>query len=298
MADSSEQQLQNIMDGKKVAAEIKAEVKKQVGELFIKTGEKPKLCVVLVGERKDSATYVAMKEKSCADCGIDSVVFRLPETITQQEIEQCVEKLNCDKNVDGILVQLPLPAHINEDCVLDKVDYTKDVDGLHPLNVGHLYIRGRKALFHPCTAEGCVELCLRHNVQISGANVVVIGRSNIVGLPVAQLFLQKDATVTVCHSKTKDISSVCRNADILIVAIGKANFVKGDWVKKGCVIIDVGINAVDDATKKSGFRLVGDVDFEDAKNKCKFITPVPGGVGPMTVAILMKNTLNAKLHKI
>jgi len=241
----------------------------------------------------DSATYVSSKQKACAELGMGSISRNLPGDISQEELEKVVKALNDDLAVHGILTQLPLPSHINEERVLQLIGANKDVDGFSPLNIGRLAQKGREPLFVPCTPAGCIYLLEQAGVQIEGANAVVLGRSNIVGMPAALLLIGKNATVTVCHSRTKDLPDVVRGADILIAAIGKAEFVRGDWIKPGAAIIDVGINSKPDATRKSGYRLVGDVNFEEAKEAAGFITPVPGGVGPMTIAMLMRNTLRA-----
>ena len=222
-----------------------------------------------------------------------SISEHLPASATQEQVEQLVGRLNADPKVSGILVQLPMPSHINEERVLSLINIEKDVDGFSPLNIGRLAQKGREPLFVPCTPYGCIYLLERSGVQIEGANAVVLGRSNIVGMPAALLLIGKNATVTVCHSRTQDLPSVIRNADILIAAIGKPEFVHGDWVKPGAAVIDVGINSKPDATKKSGYRLVGDVNFDEVKEVAGFITPVPGGVGPMTIAMLMRNTARA-----
>eukprot|EP00923_Selenidium_pygospionis_P016947 GHVN01029810.1.p1 GENE.GHVN01029810.1~~GHVN01029810.1.p1 ORF type:complete len:300 (-),score=49.44 GHVN01029810.1:83-982(-) len=283
----------NLIDGKAIAAKIRERVGEKVVSLKTKDPAGPKLVVVLVGERRDSQTYVGMKEKACAECGIASEVIRVPADITEEDLLAQVRKLNADDTVHGILVQLPLPDHIQESRVVDCINYRKDVDGLHPMTVGHLALKGRTPRAKPCTAEGCVELCRSYKVNMKGAEVVVVGRSNIVGMPVALLFQQEDATVTMCHSRTANLAEVCRRADIIIAAIGKPNFVKGDWIKEGCVVIDVGINSVDDSSTPKGYKLVGDADFKECEKKAKLITPVPGGVGPMTVAILMRNTVDS-----
>eukprot|EP01066_Platyproteum_vivax_P015865 Platyproteum_vivax@DN6952_c0_g1_i3.p2 len=287
-----------LIDGKKTSQEVRDEVKQAVSLIAEKFNDKPTLAVILVGERKDSASYVGMKKKACDEVGIVSRLIKVDENITQKKLEEYVDDLNKDLEVDGILVQLPLPKHINEAAVLKFIDWHKDVDGLHPTNVGHLALRGHSTAFKPCTAQGCIELLKRYNVAISGKTAVVLGRSNIVGLPVGLLLQQEDATVTTCHSKTPDLGAVCRQADIIIAAIGKANLLKADMIKEGCAIIDVGINPVDDPTTKKGYRLVGDADFEDCKQKAGFITPVPGGVGPMTVACLMQNTAIACVLRV
>ena len=233
------------------------------------------------------------KGKACEELGMGSITHRLPEQTTQDELEKLITKLNADKAVHGILVQLPLPSHLNEERVLQLISIEKDVDGFSPINIGRLAQKGREPLFVPCTPFGCIYLLDQAGVKIEGANAVVLGRSNIVGMPAALLLIGRNATVTVCHSKTRDIAGVVRQADILIAAIGKLEFVRGDWIKPGAAIIDVGINSKPDASKKSGYRLVGDVNFDEAKEVAGYITPVPGGVGPMTIAMLMKNTLRA-----
>jgi 5,10-methylene-tetrahydrofolate dehydrogenase/methenyl tetrahydrofolate cyclohydrolase len=281
---SSETASPVIIDGKATAETIHGELKARVAGLTEKYGRAPGLAVVLVGNRTDSATYVRMKKKACSDIGIKDFGRDLPGDATQEEVLRTVAELNANPDVDGILVQLPLPAHIDENTILDAISHEKDVDGLHPLNVGALATRGRTPSAVACTPKGCIELLKRYKIQIEGKHAVVLGRSNIVGIPVSQLLLKENATVTVCHSKTADIAGVIGTADILVAAIGKANFVKGEWLKPGATVIDVGINSVPDATKKTGYRLVGDVDFESAAvpGRAGAITPVPGGVGPMT----------------
>jgi len=278
-----------IIDGKKIAGDVREEIKQKVEEM-VKTGHRaPGLAVVLVGDRKDSQTYVRMKKRAAAEVGIVSFSGEYPASITQEELLQVVQKFNQDPAVDGILVQLPLPSHINEEEILMAIDVTKDVDGLHPENVGNLLLRGRHPLFVSCTPSGCIELLDRHGIQIAGKNAVVLGRSNIVGLPVAMLLLNRNATVTVCHSQTVDLEAQVSRADIIIAACGKPEIVKKSWVKPGAVVIDVGTNPVDNG--KGGTRLVGDVQFDEVKEVAAAITPVPGGVGPMTIAMLLKNTL-------
>ena len=282
-----------IIDGKLIAQQVRDNVAAEVAKRTAAGKPKPTLATVLVGERVDSATYVRSKGKACEELGMDSVSRHLPENITQEELEKVITELNTDKTVNGILVQLPLPSHLNEERVLQLISIEKDVDGFSPLNIGRLAQKGREPLFVPCTPYGCIYLLEQAGVKIEGANAVVLGRSNIVGMPAALLLIGKNATVTVCHSRTKDLPGVVRQADILIAAIGKMEMVRGDWVKPGAAVIDVGINAVPDATKKSGQRLVGDVNFAEVKEVAGFITPVPGGVGPMTIAMLMNNTLRA-----
>ena len=282
-----------VIDGKMIAQQVREEVAASVSKRIALGKPKPTLSTVLVGDRVDSATYVSAKQKACAELGMGSISHQLPADISQDELEKLIRKLNKSKKVNGILVQLPLPSHLDEERVLQLVSIEKDVDGFSPINIGRLAQKGREPLFVPCTPYGCIYLLEKAGVQIEGANAVVLGRSNIVGMPAALLLVGKNATVTICHSRTKDLPSVIRNADILIAAIGKLEFVRGDWIKPGAAVIDVGINSKPDATKKSGYRLVGDVNFEEAKEVAGFITPVPGGVGPMTIAMLMKNTLRA-----
>ena len=282
-----------LIDGKMIAQQVREEVAAMVAKR-LETGKSvPTLATVLVGERVDSATYVSAKQKACAELGMGSVSHTLPGDISQEELEKLIKSLNDDKSVHGILVQLPLPSHLNEERVLQLVSIEKDVDGFSPINIGRLAQKGREPLFVPCTPYGCIYLLEKAGVPIEGANAVVLGRSNIVGMPAALLLIGRNATVTVCHSRTKDLPGVVRQADILIAAIGKMEMVRGDWIKPGAAVIDVGINSKPDATKKSGYRLVGDVNFDEAKEVAGFITPVPGGVGPMTIAMLMRNTYRA-----
>lgn len=282
-----------LIDGAAIAAKVKAQVAADAKKFIETTGQKPGLATVLVGENPASEAYVKSKRKACAELGMESFGNELPKTATQEEVEGLVARLNADPKVHGILVQLPLPDHLNEERVLNAVGIEKDVDGFHPVNIGRLSMKGRKPLFVPCTPAGCVVLLEEAGAQFKGASAVVLGRSNIVGLPAAMLLLHRDCTVTICHSRSKDLPAICREADILIAAVGRPLMVKKDWVKPGAYVIDVGINRVEDATKKSGYRLVGDVDFEDVKEVAGAVTPVPGGVGPMTIAMLMRNTLRA-----
>ena len=282
-----------LIDGKSIAQQVRDEVAGKVAERIAAGKSKPTLATVLVGERVDSATYVASKQKACAELGMGSISHHLPGDISQAELEKLIKSLNDDAYVHGILVQLPLPAHLNEERVLQLISIEKDVDGFSPINIGRLAQKGREPLFVPCTPFGCIYLLEKAGVKIEGANAVVLGRSNIVGMPAALLLIGKNATVTVCHSRTKDLPGVVRQADILIAAIGKTEMVRGDWIKPGAAVIDVGINSKPDASKKSGYRLVGDVCFDEAKEVAGFITPVPGGVGPMTIAMLMRNTHRA-----
>ncbi len=284
----------HLIDGKQIAAEIRWEVKQKVDERLSRGLPIPGLATVLVGDNPASQVYVRNKQKACAEAGIRSFGHTLPADASQEEVEALVRQLNADSEVNGILVQLPLPAHLNEERVLSAIDLAKDVDGFHPLNIGRLAQKGREPLFIPCTPAGVMVLLERAGAQLAGANVVVLGRSNIVGMPVALLLLRADATVTICHSKTRDLSAVVRQADVLIAAIGKPEMVRGDWLKPGAVVIDVGINRVGDASAPKGSRLVGDVAFEEALKVASAITPVPGGVGPMTIAMLLQNTLRAR----
>jgi methylenetetrahydrofolate dehydrogenase (NADP+)/methenyltetrahydrofolate cyclohydrolase len=282
-----------LIDGKAIAQQVRDEVAASVAKRTSAGKHKPTLATVLVGDRPDSAAYVASKGKACQELGMGSVSEHLPGDATQDQVETLVKKLNADPSISGILVQLPMPSHIDEERVLSLINIEKDVDGFSPMNIGRLAQKGREPLFVPCTPYGCIYLLEKSGVKIEGANAVVLGRSNIVGMPAALLLIGKNATVTVCHSRTKDIAGTIRQADILIAAIGKTEFVRGDWIKPGAAVIDVGINAIPDASKKSGQRLVGDVNFAEAKEVAGFITPVPGGVGPMTIAMLMKNTYRA-----
>ncbi|HET6595377.1 MAG TPA: bifunctional methylenetetrahydrofolate dehydrogenase/methenyltetrahydrofolate cyclohydrolase FolD [Anaerolineales bacterium] len=282
-----------IIDGKMIAQQVREEVAAKVAARTVAGKQKPTLATVLVGDRPDSAAYVASKGKACQELGMGSISEHLPADATQEQVESVVRRLNADSEVSGILVQLPMPSPIDEERVLSLINIEKDVDGFSPLNIGRLAQKGREPLFVPCTPYGCIYLLEASGVKIEGANAVVLGRSNIVGMPAALLLIGKNATVTVCHSRTKDLPGVVRQADILIAAIGKPQMVRGDWIKPGAAVIDVGINAIPDATKKSGRRLVGDVHFEEAKEVAGYITPVPGGVGPMTIAMLMNNTLRA-----
>jgi len=282
-----------IIDGKAIAQKVRDEVGVEVAQRIAKGFAQPVLATVLIGDRPDSAAYVASKGKACADLGMGSVSRHLPADATQEQVEELVNSLNADPSISGILVQLPMPAHINEERVLSLINIEKDVDGFSPLNIGRLAQKGRDPLFVPCTPYGCIYLLQQVGVKIEGANAVVLGRSNIVGMPAALLLLRENATVTICHSRTKDLPDVVRQADILIAAIGKIEMVRGDWVKPGAAVIDVGINEKLDPTRKSGRRLVGDVNFNEVKEVAGWLTPVPGGVGPMTIAMLMRNTLLA-----
>ena len=294
-----------IIDGKKIAADIRTELREEVGALKAQGKRAPKLAVLLVGNNPASEVYVANKIKACAEVGIDAVRIAYDEGISEQTLLNEVAKLNSDDTIDGFIVQLPLPSHINELNVLSAIDYRKDVDGLTPENVGRM-VQGLPSLVS-ATPRGIRELLARYHISTEGKHVVVIGRSNIVGKPIAMLLMQRpyltlpgmsasalgDATVTICHSKTQNLSAICRTADIIIVAAGSPNLLTADMVKEGVTVIDVGINRINDASSPRGYRLVGDVDFERVANKAAYITPVPGGVGPMTIASLLQNTLQA-----
>lgn len=284
-----------LIDGKKVSSDIKKEIAAEVAEMMVAGKKQPHLAAVLVGHDGGSETYVAAKVKACEECGFKSTLIRFEADVTEEELLKTVDKLNNDDDIDGFIVQLPLPKHISEQKVIEAIDYRKDVDGFHPINVGRMSIG--LPCFVSATPAGIVELLRRYNIDTKGANCVVLGRSNIVGKPVASLMMQKgnpgNATVTVCHSATKNLKEVCREADIIIAALGSPEFVKEDMVKEGAVIIDVGTTRVPSTMTKSGWKLKGDVDFEHVAPKCSYITPVPGGVGPMTIVSLMKNTLLA-----
>ena len=282
-----------LIDGTKIASELREEVAKRAVSYFEKTGKRPGLATVLMGHDPASETYVRMKHKACEAAGIASFGVVLEAEATQEELEAELERLARDERVHGILVQLPLSKHIDTEAVLAKVPLEKDVDGFHPMNVGLLARRGCEPNFVPCTPWGCIVLLERSGVEIAGKRAVVLGRSNIVGLPMALLLQERDATVTVVHSRTQNMEDILREADIVVAAIGKAKMVKGSMLKKGAAVIDVGINQVDDPQAARGYRLVGDVDFESAREVAGWLTPVPGGVGPMTIAILLENTVKA-----
>lgn len=284
-----------LIDGKAISEQIKQEIALEVTQIVANGGKRPHLAAILVGHDGGSETYVASKVKACETCGFKSSLIRYENDVTEEELLAKVRELNEDDDVDGFIVQLPLPKHISEQKVIETIDYRKDVDGFHPINVG------RMSIGLPCyvsaTPNGILELLKRYNIETSGKKCVVLGRSNIVGKPMASLMMQKaypgDATVTVCHSRSKDLVKECQEADIIIAALGNPNFVKEEMVKEGAVVIDVGTTRVPDAKKKSGFKLTGDVCFDEVAPKCSYITPVPGGVGPMTIVSLMKNTLLA-----
>ena len=287
-----------LIDGKATATAVKAEIAQEVEQVVARGEKRPHLAAVLVGHDGGSETYVKNKVIACEQCGFKSSLIRYEDDVTEKELLECVDKLNNDPDVDGFIIQLPLPKHIDEQKIIMAIDYRKDVDGFHPINVG------RMAIGLPCfisaTPLGILTLLRHYNISTRGKKCVVLGRSNIVGKPMAQLMLQKnygDATVTVCHSHSANLKDECREADIIIAAVGRPDFVTADMVKPGAVVIDVGTTRVSDATKKKGFRLNGDVKFDEVAPKCSFITPVPGGVGPMTICSLMKNTLAAAKHE-
>ena len=283
-----------LIDGKATAAAIKAQIAEEVKDIVANGGKQPHLAAILVGHDGGSETYVKNKVLACEQCGFKSTLIRYESDVTEEELLACVDKLNRDEDVDGFIVQLPLPTHIDEQKVIMAIDYKKDVDGFHPINVGRMSIG--LPCFISATPLGILTLLKHYAVQTSGKKCVVLGRSNIVGKPMAQLMMQKqygDATVTVCHSHSAHLKEECREADIIIAAIGRPGFVTVDMVKEGAVVVDVGTTRVADPSRKSGFRLSGDVDFEAVAPKCSYITPVPGGVGPMTICSLMKNTLSA-----
>lgn len=284
-----------LIDGKAVSEQIKHEIAAEVAEIVARGGKRPHLAAILVGHDGGSETYVAAKVKACEVCGFKSSLIRYEADVTEDELLAKVKELNEDPDVDGFIVQLPLPKHISEQKVIESIDYRKDVDGFHPINVGRLSIG--LPCYISATPNGIMELLRRYEIDTRGKKCVVLGRSNIVGKPMAMLMMQKgnpgDATVMVCHSRTQGITEICREADIIIAAMGQPNFVKAEMVKEGAVVIDVGTTRVPDATRKSGFKLTGDVKFDEVAPRCSFITPVPGGVGPMTIVSLMKNTLLA-----
>ncbi len=282
-----------IIDGKQIAANIRAKVAEDVLKMKTEHGYTPGLATVLVGEDPASSTYVRMKQRACEEVGIRSIGLTPPADIPQAELEELVANLNMDPAVHGILVQLPLPDHIDEEKILNSVDPEKDVDGFHPVNIGRLSMKGRDPLFIPCTPHGVIVLLEESDIRLSGAEAVIVGRSNIVGLPVAMLLQKANSTITICHSRTRDLAEHTRRADIVVAAIGRPEMITGDMLKPGAAVIDVGINQKADPTKKRGYRLVGDVEFESAREVAGALTPVPGGVGPMTIAMLMKNTFRA-----
>lgn len=285
-----------ILDGKVIAEQLRSEIADGVKALVDAGKPKPGLATVLVGENPASHVYVRMKRKACEEVGIESLGHELPDTASQDEVEGLVKELNADPRVNGILVQLPLPTGLDEESVLNAISLEKDVDGFHPLNIGRLAQKGREPMFVPCTPDGVIYLLKQALPSLEGKEAVVLGRSNIVGMPAALLLVSENATVSICHSRTKDLPAVVKRADIIVAAIGRPEMVRGDWIKPGAVVIDVGTNRVDDPSRKRGYRLVGDVAFDEAKEVAGVITPVPGGVGPMTITMLLRNTLrSAKL---
>jgi len=278
-----------LMDGKKISSEVRGEIAKEVTILKEK-GIVPGLAVIIVGDDPASKVYVSNKKKACEEVGIHSEVYHMPESTTQEELLAKVHELNKREDIHGILVQLPLPKHLDEELVINNIDYKKDVDAFHPINVGRIMIGNQT--FLPCTPAGVMEMLERYNIDLKGKECVIVGRSNIVGKPQAMLMLQRNGTVTICHSKTNNLGEVTKRADVLVAAVGKPKFITADMVKDGAVVIDVGINRME-----SG-KLCGDVDFENVKNKASYITPVPGGVGPMTITMLLKNTLMAAKMKL
>ncbi len=282
-----------LIDGKAIAESVRAEVKGLVEARLAAGKSAPGLATVLVGDNPASHSYVRSKRKSSAEVGIESFGFELPASATQAEVEQLVGELNRDPRVHGILVQLPLPDGLDEEAILSLISLHKDVDGFHPVNIGRLAMKRREPLFVPCTPAGCIYMLEKTLPSLRGLNAVVLGRSNIVGMPVALLLVRADATVTICHSRTRDLPWVVRQADVLVAAVGRPQMVRGDWVKPGAVVIDVGINRIEDPSAPKGSRLVGDVAFDEVKEVASHITPVPGGVGPMTIAMLLRNTYRA-----
>ena len=282
-----------LIDGRAIAQELRDEIAQEVAEMVAAGKPRPGLATVLVGADPASGQYVRMKQKACAKLGIESFGHNLPGDATQEEVEGLVKELNANPAVNGILVQLPLPDHLDEERVLNAISLEKDVDGFHPVNLGRLAQKGRESLFVPCTPAGCIYLLKKMGVKLSGANAVVLGRSNIVGMPVALLLVKENSTVTICHSRTRDLPGVVRQADVLIAAVGRPEMVKADWVKPGAAVIDVGSNQVEDPNTEKGYRWVGDVDFDDVKEVAGMISPSPGGVGPMTITMLLANTVRA-----
>lgn len=282
-----------LIDGTAIAEQVRADVAKEVTARIEKGLSRPGLATVLVGENPASQVYVRMKQKACEKAGIRSFGHVLPADISQADLEKLVFELNANPEVNGILVQLPLPKGLDEERVLGTISIDKDVDGFHPINIGRLAQKGRKPQFVPCTPDGVIYLLGQTGVQLEGCTAVVLGRSNIVGMPVALLLVERNATVTICHSRSRDLPGICRTADVLVAAVGRPEMVRGDWVKPGAVVIDVGVNRVEDASLEKGYKLVGDVAFNEVKEVASHLTPVPGGVGPMTIAMLLRNTVRA-----
>lgn len=282
-----------IIDGKAIAAKVREGVAADVEEMVGNGMQQPGLATVIVGDNPASQVYVRMKRKACAKAGIESFGNELPGDASQEEVENLVKELNADPKVNGILVQLPLPSGLDEERVLNAISIEKDVDGFHPINIGRLAQKGRESLFVPCTPDGVIYLIDQVGYELRGANAVVLGRSNIVGMPVALLLVKRDATVTICHSRSQDLPGITREADVLIAAVGRPEMVRGDWVKPGAIVIDVGTNRVDAPDTEKGYRLVGDVAFDEVKEVAGWLSPSPGGVGPMTIAMLLRNTVRA-----
>lgn len=283
----------SLIDGRAIARELRADVAREVAALKKSTGMAPVLAAIMVGDDPASQSYLAAKGRACTEAGIGSIIRRLPSGMPQDEVEALIRRLSDDPAVNAILLQLPVPPEYDEQAILNEIRIEKDVDGLHPANIGRLFMKGRTPLFVACTPAGCMELLARCGVRVAGAHAAVIGRSNIVGIPIAALLNNADATVTLCHSRTPDLPDTVRRADIVVAAIGRPGFVRGDWIRPGATVIDVGINRVPDASAKFGTRLVGDVAFDEARQVAAAITPVPGGVGPMTIAMLLRNTVRA-----
>ncbi|MBC8496194.1 MAG: bifunctional methylenetetrahydrofolate dehydrogenase/methenyltetrahydrofolate cyclohydrolase FolD, partial [Chloroflexi bacterium] len=282
-----------LIDGKAVAKKVREQAAADVADMVAKGYAPPGLTTVLVGVDPASEVYVGMKQRMCKKLGIESSGYTLPADSSQEEVEALVQKLNDDPKVNGILVQLPLPGHLDDEAILKTISPEKDIDGFHPLNMGRLAQKGREPLFVPCTPDGCIYLLDDAGVELEGANAVVLGRSNIVGMPAALLLVKRNATVTICHSRTKNLPEICANADILIAAVGRVEMVKKDWVKPGAAVIDVGTHRIDDDTKEKGYYLTGDVAFDEVSEVAGYISPSPGGVGPMTIAMLMRNSVRA-----
>jgi 5,10-methylene-tetrahydrofolate dehydrogenase/methenyl tetrahydrofolate cyclohydrolase len=282
-----------LLDGKKASQNIKDALKTEIDELINTKNIQPGLGIILVGERKDSHTYVRMKKNACKEVNINNFDVVLPEDVDETTLLNNINEMNQNTEIHGILIQLPLPAHINEERVLSQVKLIKDVDGFHPENIGNLALKRLENICVPCTPSGCLKILDFYDIEIAGKHCVIVGRSNIVGMPLSLLLLHRNATVTICHSITKDLPEQVKRADIIFAACGRTQMIKKDWVKEGAVVVDIGINAVDDSTKKAGYRLVGDVDFEEVKDVASAITPVPGGIGPMTIAMLLEHTVKA-----
>jgi len=285
-----------LIDGRAIADSIHQAVKEQVNSRVSQGLPVPGLATVIVGDDPASKVYIRMKQKACQNAGFHSIGHTLPADISQDEVENLIKALNKDPRIHGILVQLPLPSGLDEESILSTIKLEKDVDGFHPINIGRLAQKGREPLFIPATPSGIMYLLEQSGIRLDGARAVILGRSNIVGMPLSLLLIKSNCTVTICHSHTKDIPNITREADILIAAVGIPEYVRGDWIKPGAVVIDVGVNRIEDTTRKQGYRLVGDVAFEEAIQVAKAVTPVPGGVGPMTIVMLLQNTLRAAVR--